>query len=150
MWRCEKHLSDRRFRALHGCFQPLAINRSLPNRKMHICHYLPRIKTFQSNNYVQTRWDRSRVNPDPFCDLRFLHCTSKATPLVQVGGRVKMVPYCNRSEPLSVLRIRADCGGRLFTAKLGVVVHCLSHQLLDHLLTPAGSSVLRPSSRSRR
>jgi hypothetical protein len=23
------------------------------------CHHLPRIKTFPSNNYVQTRWDRS-------------------------------------------------------------------------------------------
>ena len=45
-----------------------------------------------------------------------------------------MVPYWNRSEPLSVLRIRADCGGRLFTAKLGVVMHYLAHQLLDHLL----------------
>ena len=35
----------------------------------------------------------------------------------------------------SVLRVRADCGGRLFTAKVAVVVHYLSHQLLDHLLT---------------
>ena len=34
----------------------------------------------------------------------------------------------------SVLGIRADCGGRLFTAKLGVVVHYLSHQLLNHSL----------------
>ena len=33
-----------------------------------------------------------------------------------------------------VLRVRADCGGRLFTAKLRVVVHYLPHQLLDHLL----------------
>ena len=40
----------------------------------------------------------------------------------------------SRLEPPSVLRVRADCGGRLFTAKLGVVVHYLSHQLLDHLL----------------
>jgi hypothetical protein len=31
-------------------------------------------------------------------------------------------------EPPSVLRVRADCGCRLFTAKLGVY---LSHQLLD-------------------
>ena len=34
----------------------------------------------------------------------------------------------------SVLRVRADCGSRFFTAKLGVVVHYLAHQLLDHLL----------------
>jgi hypothetical protein len=31
----------------------------------------------------------------------------------------------------SVLRVRADCGGRLFTVKLGVVLHYLPHQLLD-------------------
>ena len=36
--------------------------------------------------------------------------------------------------PPSVLRARADRGGHLFTAKLGVVVHDLAHQLLDHLL----------------
>ena len=30
--------------------------------------------------------------------------------------------------------MRADCGGRLFTAKLGVVVHYLPHQMLNHLL----------------
>ena len=34
----------------------------------------------------------------------------------------------------SVLRVRADCGGRLFTAKLRVVVHYLPHQMLNHLL----------------
>jgi len=33
-----------------------------------------------------------------------------------------------------VLRHRLDCGGRLFTAKFGVVVHYLLLQLLDHLL----------------
>ena len=32
-----------------------------------------------------------------------------------------------------MLRIRADCGGRLFTAKLGVVMHYLPHQMLDQL-----------------
>jgi hypothetical protein len=36
--------------------------------------------------------------------------------------------------PTSVLRVRADCGGSLFTAKLPVAVHNLAHQLLDHLL----------------
>ena len=40
----------------------------------------------------------------------------------------------SRTEPTSVLRARADCRGRLFTAKLGIVVHYLPHQLLDHLL----------------
>jgi hypothetical protein len=36
---------------------------------------------------------------------------------VQHGGGVKMVPYSSRPEPPSVLRVRADCGGRLLTAK---------------------------------
>ena len=30
--------------------------------------------------------------------------------------------------------MRVDCKGRLFAAKLGVVLHYLPHQLLDHLL----------------
>ena len=34
----------------------------------------------------------------------------------------------------SVLHARADCGGRVFTAKLAAVVHNLAHQLLNHLL----------------
>ena len=34
----------------------------------------------------------------------------------------------------SVLRVRADGSGRLFPAKLAIVVHYLPHQLLDHLL----------------
>jgi hypothetical protein len=43
-------------------------------------------------------------------------------------------PCSTRPEPPSVLRVGADCGGRLFTAKLSVIVHYLPHQLLDHLL----------------
>jgi hypothetical protein len=39
------------------------------------------------------------------------------------------------AEPPSVLRVRADCGGRLFAAKLLVTMHYLPHQLLDHLLS---------------
>jgi hypothetical protein len=57
------------------------------------------------------------------------HRTTKATPLVQAGGGVEL------TRAPSVLRVRADCGGRLFAPKLAVVVHYLSHQLLDHLLT---------------
>ena len=34
-------------------------------------------------------------------------------------------------EPPSVLRVRADCGSRLVTANLGVVVYYLSHQPLE-------------------
>ena len=34
----------------------------------------------------------------------------------------------------SVLHVRADCGDRLFLAKLAVIVHYLLHQMLDHLL----------------
>jgi hypothetical protein len=33
-----------------------------------------------------------------------------------------------------VHRVRTGCGGRLFTAKLAVIVHYLLHQLLDDLL----------------
>jgi hypothetical protein len=64
-------------------------------------------------------------------------CTTKDHPLVQVGGGSKRVPYSTRSEPPSVLHVRADCGGRLFAAKLHVD---LPHQLLNHLL--ADDSIL--------
>ena len=37
-------------------------------------------------------------------------------------------------EAPSVRRARADCRGRLFTAKLGIVLHYLPHQMFDHLL----------------
>ena len=40
-----------------------------------------------------------------------------------------MVPYSSRPDR-SVHCVRADCGGRLFTAKLRVVVHYLPHQML--------------------
>ena len=49
---------------------------------------------------------------------------------VQHGGGVKGP---GAEQPL-VLRVRADWGSRFFTAKLGVVIHNLAHQLLDHLL----------------
>ena len=39
------------------------------------------------------------------------------------------------AELQSLLRVRADCGGRLFKAKLGIVLRSFLHQLLDHLLT---------------
>ena len=38
------------------------------------------------------------------------------------GGRIGPSAPVDPNAP-SVLRVRADCGGRLFTAKLGVVVH---------------------------
>ena len=49
-------------------------------------------------------------------------------------GGSNWIPCSTRSDPPSVPRVRADCGGRLFTAKLSVVVHNLAHQLFDHLL----------------
>ena len=49
--------------------------------------------------------------------------------------------------PPSVLSVRANRGGRLFTATLGVVVHYLSHQLLDHLLSD-GAVLTLPVQRS--
>ena len=53
---------------------------------------------------------------------------------VQRGGRVELPQRSSRPERPSVLRVRADCGSRFFTAKLCIVVHNLAHQLLNHLL----------------
>ena len=53
---------------------------------------------------------------------------------VQHGGRVELDPVLPVDPKPLVLRVRANCGGRLFTAKLGVVLHNLAHQLLNHLL----------------
>ena len=44
-----------------------------------------------------------------------------------------MTPCSSRLEPTSVLHV-ADCGGRLFTAKLAVVVHYPTRQVFDQLL----------------
>src|SRR5258705_92700 len=39
---------------------PAAPAISFPSsRKVTPCHHLPRTKTYRSNNYVRTRWDRS-------------------------------------------------------------------------------------------
>ena len=51
-------------------------------------------------------------------------------PAFQHGRGVEFVAVLKGPEPPSVLRARSDCGGRLFTAKLAVVVHYLLHQLL--------------------
>ena len=53
---------------------------------------------------------------------------------VQHGGGVKLDKCPIGANRCSVLRVRADCGGRPFTAKLGIVVHNLAHQLLNQLL----------------
>ena len=50
-----------------------------------------------------------------------------------------------RSEPPSVLRVRADCGGRLFAAKLGVVVHYSTHQMFDQLLADQAILMAAPA-----
>jgi hypothetical protein len=39
-----------------------------------------------------------------------------------------------------VLHIRADCGGRLFTAKLGIITHDRMHQVFDQL--PSDRAIL--------
>jgi hypothetical protein len=44
----------------------------------------------------------------------------------------------------SVLRLRADCRRRLFTAKLGVVVHYSTHQVFDQLLADQAILTLPP------
>ena len=55
-----------------------------------------------------------------------------------VGSNLERAPV--DPETLSVLRARPDCEGRLFTAKFGIVVHYLPHQLLNHL--PADDAIL--------
>ena len=57
---------------------------------------------------------------------------------------VKLDPCSTRPEPQSVLRARADCGGRLFSAKLGVVSHDCTHQL-DQLPSLKKNRTLTPS-----
>ena len=52
---------------------------------------------------------------------------------VQAGGGSNC-PALQSTRTPSVLRVRADCGGRLLAAKLSVVLHNLVHQLFDHLL----------------
>ena len=66
---------------------------------------------------------------------------------VQHGGGVELALCSDRPEPPSVLRVRANCGGRLFTAKLPVVVHYSTRQVFDQLLADqailmAGGAVL--------
>ena len=58
---------------------------------------------------------------------------------VGVGSNCTRAPFDPNP---SVLRVRADCGGRLFPAKFGVVVHYLPHQLLNHLL-PDDATIFR-------
>jgi hypothetical protein len=56
----------------------------------------------------------------------------ETTPgLSSMGVGSHWSPCSIRSEPLSVLRVRADSGGRLFTAKLRVVVQLLDELLVD-------------------
>ena len=51
-------------------------------------------------------------------------------------------PVSSRPGSPSVLHLRADCGGRLFAAKLGVVVHYLPHQeSISVSMTSSASSV---------
>ena len=54
--------------------------------------------------------------------LRRAYCTPNDPRPVQHGGGVELIPGLHSQ---SALRLRADCGGRLFTAKLAVIVHYL-------------------------
>ena len=56
----------------------------------------------------------------------------RACDLAGVGSNWTRAPS-SQPDPRSVLRVRADCGGRLFSAKFSVVVHNLAHQLFNHL-----------------
>jgi hypothetical protein len=51
--------------------------------------------------------------------------TPNDPPACPVWGWGRIGPGVSRSEPPSVLRVRADCGGRLFTPKLAIVMHNL-------------------------
>jgi hypothetical protein len=53
-------------------------------------------------------------------------------------------PVSTRSEASSVLRVRADCGGHLFPAKLGIITHDCMHQVFDHLLPDRAVLTLPP------
>ena len=60
-------------------FIPAPANSSPSSRKTYICHDLPRIKTFRSNNYLRTRWDRSTAEKQTtFCVLHFLRLATHA------------------------------------------------------------------------
>ena len=41
----------------------------------------------------------------------------------------------SRTRTAVMLGVRADCEGRLFAAKLAIVVHDFTHQMFDHSLT---------------
>jgi hypothetical protein len=53
---------------------------------------------------------------------------------VQHRGGVELDPCLRRFEPPSVHRVRTGCGRGLLPAKLGIVVHYLPHQVLNHFL----------------
>ena len=80
----------------------------------------------------------SRAWTADFADFAFP--PPRPPPIVQAGGGVEL----GASTPPSVLRARTDYGGRLFAAKLAVVVHCLSHQVLNHLLANGAVLALPP------
>ena len=50
-----------------------------------------------------------------------------------------------RPEPPSVHRVRTGCGGRLFTAKLGIIVHDCMHQGFDQLLADQATLMAAPA-----
>ena len=92
-----------------------------------------------------------------FCCCRQLWAIrNRAThhpPACPAWGGVELGCALSRPEARSVHCVRADCGGRLFTAKLAVVMHNLVHQLLNHLLADDPSvseSVPRVKPRKRR
>ena len=51
-----------------------------------------------------------------------------------MGVGSNWTPCSSRLEQMSVLRVGAGCGGRLFSAKLGIITHDCMHQVFDHLL----------------
>ena len=66
-------------------------------------------------------------------------------PPVQHTPGIKLVSVVHSIRTPSVLRVRADCGGRVFPAKLLVVMHDLPHKGID-LLAAGGRRLLAASS----
>ena len=82
----------------------------------------------QKKSYSELRKETTRLRQGRF-RVRTLECP----PACPAWGWDQTVGVQSR-RTLLVRCVRADCRGRLFTAKLGIVVHYLPHQLLDHLL----------------
>jgi hypothetical protein len=99
---------------------------SIPNSiETRDAHHSPATVSMYSRPGI----DDCTLNDPNFCGRSHRQTTPPGLSNMGVGSNWSSCS--SPPEPLSVLRARTDCGGRFFTAKLGVVVHYLPHQLLD-------------------